>query len=107
LRYFARSFGAEIVGAIEMPGHEPSPKRLNELVKLCQEKGVRLIAVEPQYPSNTGAQAVLRELRRKGVADAAFVELDTLETADAADLTADFYERKMRANLDTLAGALQ
>jgi ABC-type Zn uptake system ZnuABC Zn-binding protein ZnuA len=107
LRYFARSFGAEIVGAIEMSGHEPSPKRLNELVKLCQEKHVRLIAVEPQYPSNTGAQAVLRELHRKGVADAAFVELDTLETADAADLTADFYERKMRANLDTLAGALQ
>jgi ABC-type Zn uptake system ZnuABC Zn-binding protein ZnuA len=108
LRYFGRTFGAEIVDAIEMPGHEPSAKRLNELVKLCQEKGVRLIAVEPQYPANTGAQAILRELHRKGVADAAFVEIDTLETtADPADLTADFYERRMRANLDALAGALK
>src|SRR5581483_4219458 len=34
LRYFARSFGAEVVDAIELPGHEPSGKRLTELVNL-------------------------------------------------------------------------
>jgi ABC-type Zn uptake system ZnuABC Zn-binding protein ZnuA len=107
LRYFARSFGAEVVAAIRMPGGEPSAKRLNELVGLCLEKHVRLIAVEPQYPTNTGAQTILQELRRRGVADAAFVELDTLETADVADLTPDFYERTMKSNLDTLAGALK
>jgi len=107
MRYFARSFGAEIADAIEMPGREPSGKRLDELIKLCKEKNVRLIAVEPQYPSRTGAQTLLRELQRKGIPDAAFVELDPLETADPADLTPDYYERRMRHNLDNLAGALK
>ena len=107
MHYFARSIGAEIVDAIELPGREPSAKRLNQLVEICKSKNVRLIAVEPQYPANTGAQAVLRELRLKGVPDAAFVELDPLETADIHDLTADFYERRMQANLDNLAGALK
>jgi ABC-type Zn uptake system ZnuABC Zn-binding protein ZnuA len=107
LHYFARAFGIEIVDAIELPGREPSGKRLNQLVELCKSKDVRLIAVEPQYPSNTGAQAVLRELKLKGVSDPAFVELDPLETADQADLTADFYERHIRANLDNLAKVLK
>jgi ABC-type Zn uptake system ZnuABC Zn-binding protein ZnuA len=106
LRYFARSFGAEVVDAIEMPGREPSGQRLAELVKLCTEKKVRLIAVEPQYPSHTGAQTILKELKRNKI-DAAFVEIDTLETADPAELTPDFYERKMRSNLDNLAGAVK
>jgi len=107
MRYFARSFGAEVADAIEMPGREPSGKRLDELIKLCKEKNVRLIAVEPQYPSRTGAQTLLRELQRKGIPDAAFVELDTLEVADPADLTPDYYERRMRHNLENLAGALK
>jgi ABC-type Zn uptake system ZnuABC Zn-binding protein ZnuA len=107
LHYFARCFGIEIVDAIELPGREPSGKRLNQLVEICKEKGVRLIAVEPQYPANTGAQAILRELRLKGVADPEFVELDPLETADQADLTPDFYERRIRANLDNLTKVLK
>jgi ABC-type Zn uptake system ZnuABC Zn-binding protein ZnuA len=107
LHYFARSFGAEIVDAIELPGREPSGKRLNQLVEICKSKNVRLIAVEPQYPANTGARAVLRELQLKGVENPEFVELDPLETADAGDLTPDFYERRLRANLDNLAKVLQ
>ena len=71
--YFARSFGAEIVDAIELPGREPSGKRLNQLVEICKSKNVRLIAVEPQYPANTGARAVLRELQLKGVENPEFV----------------------------------
>jgi zinc transport system substrate-binding protein len=107
LHYFARCFGIEIVDAIELPGREPSGKRLNQLVEICKEKNVRLIAVEPQYPANTGAQAILRELRLKGVADPQFVELDPLETADQADMSPDFYERRMRANLDHLTKVLK
>jgi zinc transport system substrate-binding protein len=107
LHYFARSFGIEIVDAIELPGRDPSGKRLNQLVEICKSKDVRLIAVEPQYPSNTSAQAILRELKLKGVADPAFVEIDPLETADQADLTPDFYERHMRSNLQNLAKALK
>jgi ABC-type Zn uptake system ZnuABC Zn-binding protein ZnuA len=107
LYYFARCIGAEIVDAIELPGREPSSKRLKQLVNTCKSKNVRLIAVEPQYPSNKGAQAVLNELRLKGIDDPEFVELDPMETADQADLTPDFYERHMRANIDRLAQVLK
>jgi ABC-type Zn uptake system ZnuABC Zn-binding protein ZnuA len=107
LYYFARSVGAEVVDAIELPGKEPSGKRLTALVEVCKTKGVRLIAVEPQYPTHTGAQALLTELKVQGVGDPAFVELDPMETADVSDLTPDFYERRMRSNLDNLARALK
>lgn len=107
LYYFARSFAVEIVGYIEAPGQEPSAKRVKDLVAICKEKRVRLIAVEPQYPTNTGARLLLDELRRQGVPDAAFVEIDPLETADLADLTPDYYERTLRANVETLAKALK
>lgn len=107
LQYFRRSFELQIAGVVEIaPGSEPGPKRLSELVKLCQDEKVRLIAVEPQYPSNTAAKTILLELRKKGI-DAQFVEIDPLETARHEDLNADFYERKMRENLTNLAEKLQ
>ncbi len=107
MRYFARTFGIEIVDSIEMPGREPSAARLNELVAACKEKKTRLIAVEPQFASNTGAQALLRELKRQGMPDAAFVELDPMETAEPAELDAGWYERKLWANVEALAKALK
>lgn len=106
LHYFSRSFGIEVVDSIEAPGQEPSPKKLKRIVEMCQEKGVRLIAVEPQYPTHTSARVILEELRRNGI-DAAFVEIDPMETADPADLTPDYYERKMRDNVAKLAEALK
>lgn len=105
--YLARCIGAEIIDAIELPGREPSGKRLNQLVEVCKSKNVRLIAVEPQYSSNTGADALLRELKRQGVVDPQFVPLDPMETADQADLTPDFYERRIRANIDNLVKVLK
>lgn len=107
MRYFARTFGIDIVDSIEMPGREPSAARLNELVAKCKEKQTRLIAVEPQYSSNTGAQALLKELQRQGMPDAAFVELDPLETAEPAELNAGWYERKLWANVEALAKVLK
>jgi ABC-type Zn uptake system ZnuABC Zn-binding protein ZnuA len=106
LFYFARSFGIEVVDSIQAPGQEPSPKKLNQIVESCKKNGVRLIAVEPQYPTHTSARVILEELKRNGI-DAAFVEIDPLETADPADLTADYYERKMRENLAHLTTALK
>jgi len=106
LQYFARAFGVEVVDTIEAPGQEPSPKKLARLVASCREKGVRLIAVEPQYPSHTSARVLLEELRRHGI-DAAFVEIDPMETALPADLTPDYYERTTRANVNRLAAALK
>lgn len=106
LHYFAPCFGVEVVDSIEAPGQEPSPKKISQLVEACQKHGARLIAVEPQYPSHTGAKVLFNELKRKGI-DAEFVEIDPLETAMPADLSSDFYERKLRDNLRRLAAVLK
>ncbi len=107
LRYFARSFDLEIVDSIESaPGSEPDARTLSELVKKCQEKNVRAIAVEPQYDSNTSAKTILRELKAKGM-DVSFVTIDPMETALGADRNAELYEKKMRENLHRLAEKLQ
>lgn len=107
LFYFARSFGLEVADAIESsPGNEPDTQTLANLVEICREKGVRHIAVEPQYDSNNSARTILRELKAKGV-DAEFVTVDPLETAKASEMGADWYENKMRENLRNLAEKLK
>jgi ABC-type Zn uptake system ZnuABC Zn-binding protein ZnuA len=106
LNYFARSFGIDVVDSLEAPGQEPSSSKITKLIETCQKYGARLIAVEPQYPSNTGAKVLLQELKRKGI-DAAFVEIDPLETADPTQLTPDYYERKMWENIKRLADVLK
>jgi ABC-type Zn uptake system ZnuABC Zn-binding protein ZnuA len=106
LQYFARAFNLQVVDSIEaQAGVEPSPAQLQRLTKLARDNDVRVIAVEPQYPENTSAKTLLRELKQHGV-DAQFVVVDPIETAQPEDLTPDFYERKMRANIDNLAKAL-
>jgi ABC-type Zn uptake system ZnuABC Zn-binding protein ZnuA len=108
LAYFADSFGLEIVGAIErVPGAEPTPSHLAELVAECRKHKIRVIAVEPQYQKTTSARVLKEEVK-----DIELVEVDPLETADPTrDLTEDkkelknkdWYEKKMRQNLDNLA----
>src|SRR5262249_32112919 len=101
-----------IAGTIEKrPGIEASARELEALIKICREQKVRLIALEPQYPPKA-AEALIREIRTKG-ADAKTVVLDPLETALPKDFDAehqygpDFYERKMKENIDKLADALK
>jgi len=107
LQYFARTFDLKVVDVIEIaPGSEPGTFKMNELIKTCEAEGVRLIAVEPQYPSNTAAKTILKELRARGI-QAEFVEIDPLETARSEELDADFYETKMRQNLKNLAEKLK
>lgn len=107
LKYFAQAFKLEIADSIEMaPGSEPDAKTLSQLVAKCREAGVRHIAVEPQYDSNTSAKTILRELKSKGI-DAEFVTVDPIETASTTELNAEFYEKKMRENLAQLAEKLK
>jgi ABC-type Zn uptake system ZnuABC Zn-binding protein ZnuA len=109
LNYFARSFDLKIAGVVQKkPGVEPNTAEIAELVKLCGEKKVRLIAVEPQYGGGS-AETILKEMRgsRAKLADAALVEIDPLETVSPSALTADWYEKKMRANLEALRDAMK
>ncbi|MCE9531441.1 MAG: metal ABC transporter substrate-binding protein [Planctomycetes bacterium] len=107
LQYFGQCYGIKVEGFIQKePGTEPSRGELDELIKMCKEKKIRVIAVEPQYPRNTSAQTILSELKAAGI-DASFVEIDPLETADESELSPDLYERKMRSNLENLAKVLR
>jgi ABC-type Zn uptake system ZnuABC Zn-binding protein ZnuA len=103
LGYFAKSFGLDIVGAIErVPGNEPLPGHMAELVQTCKKSHVRIVAIEPQYPKGTSAEVLKQEVK-----DLELVPVDPLETADDKELkNKDWYEKKMRQNLDELAKKL-
>jgi len=109
LGYFAKSFDLNIVDAIEVtPGQEPSPTHLKELVEKARNNEVRVLAVEPQYPK-ASADVVKKEVKKLN-----FAIIDPLETAQPKELTddhkelknQDWYEKKMRQNLDALAKEL-
>ena len=108
LRYFADCYGLTIAGYIQVePGVEPTADRMKEIIRLFKDdRDIRIIAVEPQFPRNTSAGTILAELKKEGI-NAEFVEIDPLETAEEAELTPDLYDRKMRQNLENLAKVLQ
>ena len=114
LGYFAQSFGVEIVDVLEVnPGAEANQAHMVKLAKECKEKDVRVIAVEPQYPTETSAK-LLRDAMKDKDKEITFVEIDPLETAEKKDLKDDekelkdpeWYDKKMRQNLDNLAKSL-
>jgi ABC-type Zn uptake system ZnuABC Zn-binding protein ZnuA len=107
LAYFAKSFGVQIAGTIELaPGAEPGANKLADLVKLCKDQDVRVIAVEPQYPTTTSAKTLRDNLQSRGFS-VKMVEVDPLETAEPSQLEEPrWYENKMRTNIEELARAL-
>ncbi|MBX3400281.1 MAG: zinc ABC transporter substrate-binding protein [Gemmataceae bacterium] len=108
LNYFAKNFGLRLPEVIQTnPGQEPTPKELKQLLERCEKKGIRVIAIEPQYGSGTSAKAVAEALKSKGLADVRTIVIDPLETAVESEFNIDWYETKMRANLETLAKALK
>lgn len=108
LAYFAKSFDLAIAGVVQKkPGVEPNSDEVGKLIEICKENKVRLIAVEPQYGTQTSAKTILEELKRKGIPDADLVVIDPLETVAPAELTPDWYVQKMRANLEALARAMK
>lgn len=101
--YFAKTFGLTIVDSIQKTaGKEPTKKQMDELVEKCQKEKVRVIATEPQFSKLGGVKALAEALADD---HPVVIELDTLETATAADLKADWYEIKMRANIAALKTA--
>jgi zinc transport system substrate-binding protein len=108
LRYFGRSFGLDITDAIEVkPGEEPSSARKLDIMKMCGDakKPIHYLAAEPQYEAKT-PKSLQTDLKAKGL-DVEIFEIDPLETAEAKDLDADWYEKMMRKNLDTLVEKLK
>jgi ABC-type Zn uptake system ZnuABC Zn-binding protein ZnuA len=113
LAYFARTFDIEVAGSIGIrPGVPPDGPRLSRLVRLCETREVRVVAMEPQYPRDA-AERLIEEVTKRGVEGMKLILFDPLETATASDFSAehdhgrDFYERRMRENLRRLAEAWQ
>jgi ABC-type Zn uptake system ZnuABC Zn-binding protein ZnuA len=105
LRYFGKSFGLEILDSIQpRPGIEADNAQMTKLVKLMKEKDVRVIATEPQYPQNLAK--ILKANLAKQKVEVKLVEIDPLETAQADELDAGYYAKKMRENITNLAKAL-
>jgi ABC-type Zn uptake system ZnuABC Zn-binding protein ZnuA len=109
MAYFAHDFNLDVVGVVQqVPGTEPNDKHLKRLIALCSgSPPVRVICAEPQYATSGAGKELVKTLKHKGVDDAVLVQLDPLETATAEQLTAAWYEERMRANLDALAGAMR
>ncbi|MBA4066787.1 MAG: hypothetical protein C0501_24385 [Isosphaera sp.] len=109
MAYFAHDFDLKIEGVVQkVPGTEPNDKYLKDLIRKCSgNPPVRVICAEPQYANSGAGRELVKTLQYKGVADAALVELDPLETATAEQLDAGWYEARMRANLDALAKAMR
>jgi zinc transport system substrate-binding protein len=110
LAYFEKCYGLEIRGVLtQKPGQEPDDKQMKKLIRICTDetKPTRVIAVEPQYSNSTSGEALRKELVAKGVKNPVLVQFDTLETVPPSELTPDWYEKKMRENIDALAAALE
>jgi zinc transport system substrate-binding protein len=108
MNYFAGCFDVTISGVVQLiPGQEPGSTELKALIALCTKENVRVFAAEPQFGTHGGVKVVTEALVGKGIAKPVVIELDPLETATREELTLDWYEKKMRANLTTLAKAFQ
>lgn len=108
MTYFAKTFDLKLMDPIQdVAGQEPGKKRLDEIVTKCLKEKVRIIAVEPQYGAETSAKALLAELKSRGLAGAEIIVLDPLETATESEFNAEWYETKMRKNLEALAKVLR
>jgi zinc transport system substrate-binding protein len=107
LAYFAKSFDLKLVDPIQdVPGQEPTARQLEKIVDNCVKHNVRVIAVEPQYGAGSSARVIVDALKQKGL-DPVVIVIDPLETCPDGEMSRDWYERKMRANLEALAKALQ
>ena len=110
LAYFGQTYGLKIATSIQVdPGKEPTSDKLGQIIKTCQKRNARVIAVEPQFSNHTSARVIRDALRglKENPIDAVFVEIDPLETCDERDLGPDLYEKTMRKNLVELAKVLK
>lgn len=108
LGYFAQSFDLHIVDVLEVtPGTEAAPAHMAKVAAKCKKMDVGIIAVEPQYPKETSAEVLKQQVK-----DIRFAVVDPLETVEKKDdlkddgmelKSPDWYDKKMRQNLDNLS----
>lgn len=99
--YFAKEFNLNIVDVIERePGTSPSPKELEDTIKLIKTSNVKALFAEPQY-SAEAAQTIANETGAK------VYSLDPGVTGEADESACDDYLNVMDSNLKSLEEALK
>lgn len=99
--YFAREFDLNIVDVIERePGTVPSPKELEETIKIVKDSKVKVLFTEPQYPAKA-AETIAEETGAK------IYSLDPGVTGEASENAYDDYLNIMENNLKSLEEALK
>lgn len=99
--YFAEEFNLNIVSVIALePGTEPSPKELEETIKIAKSNNVKALFTEPQY----NAKAATTISKESGIP---IYTLDPIVTGDSTPNSYDDYINKMRQNLEILKEALK
>ena len=99
--YFAREFDLNIVDVIERePGTVPSPKELEETIKIVKDSKVKALFTEPQYPAKA-AETIANETGAK------IYPLDPGVTGEATENAYDDYLNIMENNLKSLEEALK
>ncbi|MER3415266.1 MAG: hypothetical protein C4297_03510 [Gemmataceae bacterium] len=104
-RYFARSFGMDMVGSIRGTEGEDLGPEVTRQAEEFRKKGVQVIGVEPQY-SRKQAENLARVIG-PGVR---IIELDPVETGPDKGLfwvEPDYYFRRLQENIDNLLGTLE
>lgn len=93
--YVARDCGLKVVATIyPSAGQEPSPAEIRQVIDKIRESKAAAVLTEPQYPSHV-AKTIAEE------AGVAVEELDPVASGPV-DASADYYETRMKANIETL-----
>lgn len=97
--YLAKDCGLEVVAVVEeAPGQAPSAAETLDIIRKIKDGGAAALFIEPQYPARIG-QTIAREARLP------VAVLDPVASGPT-DAGIDYYEKVMRANLDTLKKVL-
>lgn len=97
--YLARDNGLEIVATIHSaPGEEPSPAEMRNVIEAIKESKAAAVFTEPQYSTEV-AKTIAKD------AGVPVFELDPVASGPS-DAGFEYYEKKMRDNLQALQQAL-
>jgi zinc/manganese transport system substrate-binding protein/zinc transport system substrate-binding protein len=97
--YVARDCGLKVVATIyPVAGQEPSPAEIRQVIDKIRESKAAAVLTEPQYPSHVA----------KTIADEAGVPVKELDPVASGPVDApdDYYETRMKGNIETLTGLL-
>ncbi len=91
--YFARDYGLKQVAVIQQrPEENPSPQRIANVIKTIRSLGIKAIFSEPQISPKI-VKAIANDLN---------IQVYNLDTLESGALYPEWYEVRMRANLEVL-----